>query len=183
MSDSEIHRHDAPHQVTMKEGSTMAFGKKAQAIEPSVRKVLPGEEGLILEHQLDDHNVALPPQAAQAAAEHDVSAARERAAPEAGPLIPQFEHDHFVVVPPPLAEKALQALDRAPARDPLEAPPAQVSPAQDLPAQVDTEELPELSDAMAEMLQMNFPARVVKLKIENRKVRTKLDALQGVKPK
>jgi hypothetical protein len=28
------------------------------------------------------------------------------------------------------------------------------------------------------MLQMDFPARVVKLKIENDKVRTKLDALQ-----
>jgi len=60
----------------------------------------------------------------------------------------------------------------------LEAPPAQ-----DSPAQADSEELPELSEAMAEMLQMNFPARVVKLKIENDKVRTKLDSLQGIKPK
>jgi hypothetical protein len=29
------------------------------------------------------------------------------------------------------------------------------------------------------MVQMNFPARVVKLKIENDKIRTKLDSLQG----
>jgi hypothetical protein len=77
-----------------------------------------------------------------------------------------------------LAEKAPQALDRGHAREPLEAPPAQ-----DSPAQADSEELPELSEAMAEMLQMNFPARVVKLKIENDKVRTKLDSLQGIKPK
>ena len=40
--------------------------------------------------------------------------------------------------------------------------------------------MPELSDALVEMMQMNFPARVVKLKIENDKVRTKLDALQGI---
>jgi hypothetical protein len=230
MSDSEILRHEAPHQVTLKEGSTMAVGKKAEAIEPSVRKVLAAEEGLILEHTLqdhrlavpegqgaakaieqpsferdihhdralapaadaasgplggllvkralEDHNLALPPEAARAAAEHAVSAARARAAPEAGPLIPQFENDHFVVVPPPLAEKAPQSLERSPARVPLEA-----SLAQDSPTQADSEELPELSEAMSEMLQMNFPARVVKLKIENDKVRTKLDSLQSIKPK
>jgi hypothetical protein len=230
MSDSEIIRHEAPHQVTMKEGSTMAVGKKAEAIEPSVRKVLADEEGLMLEHKLqdhrlavpegqdaakameqpsferdihhdralapaadaasaplggllvkramEDHNIALPTKAAPTAAGHEVSAARARPVAEAGPLIPQFENDHFVVVPPPLAEKAPQALDRSHAREPLEAPPAQ-----DSPAQADSEELPELSEAMAEMLQMNFPARVVKLKIENDKVRTKLDSLQGIKPK
>ncbi len=230
MSDSDIIRHEAPHQVTMKEGSTMAVGKKAEAIEPSVRKVLAAEEGLILEHTLqdhrlavpegqdaakaieqpsferdihhdralapaadaasgplggllvkralEDHQIALPPEAAKAAAEHEVSAARARAAAEAGPLIPQFKNDHFVVVPPPLAEKAPHALDRGPERDALQAPPAQ-----DLPAQADSEEMPELTEAMAEMLQMNFPARVVKLKIENDKVRSKLDSLQGIKPK
>jgi hypothetical protein len=36
-----------------------------------------------------------------------------------------------------------------------------------------------LSDSMETMLQMDFPARVVKLKIENDKVRTKLDGLQS----
>ena len=47
-TDNKIVRHDAPHQVTMKEGSHMAVGKKAEAIEPSVRKVLAVEEGLTL---------------------------------------------------------------------------------------------------------------------------------------
>ena len=230
MSDSDIIRHEAPHQVTMKEGSTMAVGKKAEAIEPSVRKVLATEEGVMLEHSLQDHRlavpeghgpegaieqpsferdihhgralapaadatdgplggllvkraledhaIALPPESAKAAVEHDVSAARARPAAEAGPLIPQFENDHFVAVPPPLAEKDPRALDHGSARDPLEAPPAQ-----DLPAQADSEEMPELSDALVEMMQMNFPARVVKLKIQNDIVRTKLDNLQGIKPK
>lgn len=230
MSDSDIIRHEAPHQVTMKEGSTMAVGKKAEAIEPSVRKVLAPEDGLMLEHKLQDHRlavpegqdaakaleqpsferdihagralapeadaaggslgglllkraledhaVALPPEAAPAAAEHELPAARTSAAAEAGPLIPQFENDHMVLVPPPLAEKAPQALDPGTARDPLPAPMAQ-----DLPAQADSGESPELSEAMTEMLQMNFPARVVKLKIENDKVRSKLDFLQGIKPK
>ena len=230
MSDSDIIRHDAPHQVTMKEGSSMAVGKKAEAIEPSVRKVLAPEDGLMLEHKLQDHRlavpegaeageaprqpsferdihlgralapetdaasgplggllvkraledhaIALPPESAKPGTEHDVSAARARQAAEPGPLIPQFENDHFVTVPPPLAEKAPQALGASPQRDRLEAPPAK-----DSLAPADSEEMPELSDALAEMMQMNFPARVVKLKIENDKVRTKLDTLQSIKPK
>jgi len=226
LSDPDIIRHEAPHQVTMKEGSTMAVGKKAEAIEPSVRKVLTPEDGLILEHKLEDHrlavpegqaaasapeqpsferdihigralapeadaasgplggllvkraledhNIALPPEAAKATAEHDAPAARARAPAEAGPLIPQFENDHFVLVPPPLAEKAPLALDRGPESEPLEA-----SPPKDPLSQADSEDMPELSDALVEMMQMNFPARVVKLKIENDKIRTKLDAMPG----
>lgn len=230
MSDPDILRHEAPHQVTMKEGSTMAVGKKAEAIEPSVRKVLAPEDGLMLEHKLEDHRLAvpegqtaarapeqpsferdihqgralapeadaasgplggllvkraledhhigLPAEVAKAAAEHDVPAARARPAAEAGPLIPQFENDHFVAVPPPLAEKAPSALTQNPGRDPLEAPQAK-----DPLARADSEEMPELSDALVEMMQMNFPARVVKLKIENDKVRSKLDSLQGMAQK
>ena len=224
--DSEIIRHDAPHQVTMKEGSHMAVGKKAEAIEPSVRKVLAAEEGLTLEHKLLDNRLAVPEgQAAAKAAEqpsferdiqqaralapdtqtqaaplgglllkratndhtellppaqriqapdYDIPGAVARGPSEAGPLIPQFENDHFVAVPPPLAEKGVFEGDLQPA-----AAPAEVAEPQVLPAHADSDATPDLSDAMQEMLQMNFPARVVKLKIENDKIRTKLDSLQG----
>lgn len=224
--DSEIIRHDAPHQVTMKEGSHMAVGKKAEAIEPSVRKVLAAEEGLTLEHHLNDHRLAvpegqaaakaaeqpsfehethqgralapdtptqsaplgglllkratndhtelLPPEQRDQAPEYDIPVAVARGPSEAGPLIPQFENDHFVAVPPPLSEKGVYEPDLHPAQAPAEVLEPQV-----LPPQADSEETPDLSDAMAEMMQMNFPARVVKLKIENDKIRTKLDSLQG----
>jgi hypothetical protein len=224
--DNEILRHDAPHQVTMKEGSHMAVGKKADAIEPSVRKVLAAEEGLTLEHQLLDHRLAvpegqaaakaaeqpsferdihqgralapdtsnqaaplgglllkratndhtelLPPEQRVQAPEHDIPGAVARGASEAGPLIPQFENDHFVKVPPPIAEKGVYEADL----QPTEAP-AEVAAPQVLPAHADSEGTPDLSDAMAEMMQMNFPARVVHLKIENDKIRSKLDSLQG----
>ena len=97
-----------------------------------------------------------------------------RAPSEAGPLIPQFENDHFVAVPPPLSEKGIYEPDLHPEQAPDEVLAPQV-----LPSQVDSEKTPDFSDAMAEMMQMNFPARVVKLKIENDKIRTKLDSLQG----
>ena len=224
--DSEIIRHDAPHQVTMKEGSHMAVGKKAEAIEPSVRKVLAAEEGLTLEHHLhdnrlavpegqaaakaadqpnferdihqaralapetqtqaaplgglllkratNDHTELLPPEQRVQAPDYDIPGAVARGPSEAGPLIPQFENDHFVAVPPPLAEKGVYEADLQPA-----AAPAEVAAPQVLPEHADSDETPDLSDAMQEMLQMNFPARVVKLKIENDKIRTKLDSLQG----
>lgn len=224
--DDQIIRHDAPHQVTMKEGSHMAVGKKAEAIEPSVRKVLAAEEGLTVEHHLHDNRLAVPEgqAAAKAAAqpsferdiqqaralapetqtqaaplgglllkratndhtellppaqrvqapEHDIPGAVARGPSEAGPLIPQFENDHFVAVPPPLSEKGVYEADLQPAAAPVEVAAPQV-----LPVHADSDETPDLSDAMQEMLQMNFPARVVKLKIENDKIRTKLDSLQG----
>ena len=224
--DSQIIRHDAPHQVTMKEGSHMAVGKKAEAIEPSVRKVLATEEGLTLEHKLldnrlavpegqaaakaaaqpsferdiqqaralapdtqtqaaplgglllkratNDHTELLPPEQRVQAPEHDIPGAVARGASEAGPLIPQFENDHFVAVPPPLSEKGVYEADLQPKQA-----PAEVAAPQVLPEHADSDETPDLSDAMAEMMQMNFPARVVKLKIENDKIRTKLDSLQG----
>jgi hypothetical protein len=224
--DSEIIRHDAPHQVTMKEGSRMAVGKKAEAIEPSVRKVLATEEGLTLEHKLldnrlavpegqaaakaaaqpsferdihqgralapdtqtqaaplgglllkratNDHTELLPPEQRVQAPDYDIPGAVARGPSEAGPLIPQFENDHFVAVPPPLAEKGVYEADLLPAPA-----PAEVAAPQVLPTHADSEKTPDLSDAVAEMVQMNFPARVVKLKIENDKIRTKLDSLQG----
>jgi regulator of replication initiation timing len=224
--DTEILHNDAPHQVTFKEGSHMAVSKKAEAIEPSVRKVLAAEEGLTLEHKLLDNRLAVPEgqatakAAAQPSFERDIHQARalapdtqSQAAPlgglllkratsdhtellppeqrvqapvqdipgavargpsEAGPLVPQFENDHFVKVPPPIAEKGVYEADL----QPTEAP-AEVAAPQVLPAHADSDETPDLTDAMTEMLQMNFPARVVHLKIENDKIRSKLDTLQS----
>ena len=228
--DSEIIHHDAPHQVTMKEGSHMAVGKKAEAIEPSVRKVLAAEEGLTLEHHLHDHRLAvpeeqaaakaaaqpsferdihqaralapdaqseaaplgglllkratsdhtelLPPEPSVQAPDYDIPGAVARGPSEAGPLIPQFENDHFVAVPPPLAEKGVYEGDLQHESTPAPAP-AEVAAPQVLPAHADSDGTPDLSDAMQEMLQMNFPARVVHLKIENDKIRSKLDSLQS----
>ena len=227
---TEIIHLDAPHQVTMKEGSHMAVGKKAEAIEPSVRKVLAAEEGLTVDHHLHDHRLAVPEEqaAAKAAAQpsferdihqaralapdaqseaaplgglllkratsdhtellppeqpvqapdHDIPGAVARGPSEAGPLIPQFENDHFVAVPPPLAEKGVYEGDLQHESAPAPAP-AEVAAPQVLPAHADSDGTPDLSDAMQEMLQMNFPARVVHLKIENDKIRSKLDTLQS----
>jgi hypothetical protein len=129
---------------------------------------------LLLKRATNDPTELLPTEQRVQAPEYDIPGAAARGPSEAGPLIPQFENDHFVAVPPPLSEKGVYEADLQPAAAPVEVAAPQV-----LPPQADSEDTPDLSDAMQEMLQMNFPARVVKLKIENDKIRTKLDSLQG----
>jgi len=215
-ADDNVIRHQAPHQVTMKDGSNVAAGKKADAIEPSVRKVLADEEGLTIQHELSDHRVAAPAGAAQAESDELPSFKREAnqdmalapvfkkqslddadgpliprvtgdhrellpesfvAAADDGPLIKRVENDHRVALPSDTSRLAERPIDTVLGQ--TEAPAARVEPAATAPAP--TEEtaaaLPE-----AEMPRMDFPARVVKIKIENDKVRQKLDALDAKDP-
>lgn len=157
MSDDNLIRSDSPHQVTMAEGTHVAVGKKADAGQPSVRKVLAEPDGIVIEHSLKDNLVQLPEVAAVPS-------------PAQGPVVERSESDRFVEVPTVAPETFLQPNEPMPAWA-LEKPEAMLTGAAGA-------EPPASSDAMEMMKQMDFPARVVKLKIENDKVRTKLDGLQ-----
>jgi hypothetical protein len=209
MSDDNLIRSDSPHQVTMAEGTNVAVGKKADAGQPSVRKVLAEPDGIVIEHSLKDDLVQLP-EAAKAKAELEqpsferqltednalapaaahsgeamalvpksppeapvrvfVPEAAAVASPTQGPVVERSESDRFVEVPTVAPETFLQPNEPMPAWA-LEKPDSQLTGAAGA-------EPPASSDAMEMMKQMDFPARVVKLKIENDKVRTKLDGLQ-----
>lgn len=117
-----------------------------------------------------------------------------------GPLVKRSENDNRVAVPeaeprlvsdpdmpPPAAARAELNVPEAPAMQSeyieipeiIEVPQEQV---QALPAVTQaTAELaaPVLRPSEHEMAQMNFPARVIKLKIANDKVRVQLDALEA----
>jgi hypothetical protein len=108
----------------------------------------------------------LPEKSAVAFVPEDLPSTR----PEQGPLIQHSEQDRFVPLPDPVSETMDHHHLPAPEPEPDEPVTEQAAA-----AETDT---PELSDTMLTMLQMDFPARVVKLKIENDKVRSKLDALQ-----
>jgi hypothetical protein len=209
MNEADLIRNDSPHQVSLAEGTNVAVGKKADAVEPSVRKVLAEPDGIVIEHSLQDDLVLLPeavlakaeleqptferqlkedhalaPAAVDAAetmalapaslpeapARVFVPEAAVVASPAQGPVIERSESDRFVQVPTVAPEAVLQPKEPVPAWA-LEKPEAV------LMGSADAEPL-ALSDTMETMLQMDFPARVVKLKIENDKVRTKLDGLQ-----
>jgi hypothetical protein len=93
------------------------------------------------------------------------------ASPTQGPVIERSESDRFVGVPTVAPATFLQPKESVPEWA-LEKPEAVVMSPADA-------ESPALSEAMETMLQMNFPARVINLKIENDKVRNKLDGLQS----
>ncbi|MDO9279965.1 MAG: hypothetical protein Q7U05_15535 [Polaromonas sp.] len=249
MSEPNVIRNDSPHQVSMPEGTNVATGKKANASEPSVRKVLANADKTVNEVLVDEQRVLAPETGATESAEEQPSLDRKikedhALAPTAvdaeheteeailqrtqndhmallpdtlaeqsevafvpdgsptnsadqGPLIQHSESDHFVALPEtlPEADAASGPLIKRSEQDRLVALPDPVSktmtrdstpvPAEDSgvtelaqPVNAEAEAL-ELSDTMLTMMQMDFPARVVKLKIENDKVRTKLDALQN----
>ena len=222
MSEPNLIRNDTPHQVSMPEGTNVAAGKKSNASEPSVRKVLAGPDDTVNEHVVDEQRVLVPeddvtksvkeqisfdrqlkesnalaPTAVDTAheseavteqrTENDHMALMPETSPEKsevafapadipvtredqGPLIKRSEQDRFVAVPDPVSETMASYSMPVAAEDSAE---PVLAPAVNAEA-----DALELSETMLTMLQMDFPARVVKLKIENDKVRTKLDALQ-----
>jgi len=275
MNEPTLIRNDTPHQVSMPEGTNVAAGKKANASEPSVRKVLSGPNETVNELEVAENRVIAPEAGSTKSDEEQISfaghlKAENALAPEAeamesvkeqpsfdrrltqdnaiapttvdtvqaseavteqrsendrmalmpetspeksevafapkdtpanrddqGPLIQHSEKDQFVVLPEaiPVPESEDGPLIKRSEQDHFVAVPDPVSETMgrhNLSAQdpdVDESEAPqkvdagaealEFSDTLAVMMQMDFPARVVKLKIENDKVRTKLDALQN----
>lgn len=170
MTEPDLIRNDTPHQVTMAEGSNKAIGKKADPSEPSVRKVLADTEGLVIEHSLQDDLVALPEALPETPSVVFVPDVPKVANTAEGPVIERSLQDNFVEVPTAVSEE-MQHFNLS-AADPVLDEPLVM-----LKAGAETES-PALSAEMAFMQQMDFPARVVKLKIENDKVRSKLDVLQ-----
>ena len=201
MSEPDLIRNNSPHQVTLAEGTNVAVGKKADGAETSVRKVLAEEEGIVIEHSLQDDFVALPEAVLDTS--EVVQPTFDRTLKEAMALVPASvaKSDHMALVPEALpVPSAVVFVLEAPLAASLAQGPVMASPQADhvvdfAPAapepirqpsppeairmdSADTES-PALSEALETMLQMNFPARVINLKIENDKVRTKLDSLQS----
>jgi hypothetical protein len=175
----EIFSNQKPHEVHLAEGSTSALAKKANDLEPQIRhtEVNPDEEEEIIAIA-DGVSVSQLPEPAVFA--HNAPsespddlhhAAEENTAPN-------------LSAPAPLAMlmSDLPSLDIA-QRPPLPSPP----PSADIAAAdnvVAAEPTPENDNPPAApvtagfMEEMNFPARVVKLKIANDKIRTQIETLE-----
>ncbi len=133
MSDPQIIRNDAPHAVSVPDGSHVAMSKSAVQGEPSIRKVLADPDAPVIEHVMRDNKVVLPP---GSEAERSDAQLKSNARPEKSP--------------------APQTTVQAEESHPLVA---------------------------TELREMDFPARLIHLKIENDKVRSRLDQLeQQMKP-
>ena len=178
---------DRPHTVSMPEGTNIAVGKKGEAGAPAVRKVLADGKQIVVENVVMDGGVSKSNDPSQ-----DVMAKGEV---NKGFQSKDEGHENF---------KGYQSAGDAPDRFAVQPKDAPVPPAnkksidvsqldsilkpQASTAAVDTvtsepekaAENPTLKTASTSspMPEMNFPARVIKVKIENDQVRERLEKLE-----
>jgi hypothetical protein len=183
-----IIKTDRPHSVSMPEGTNIAIGKKAEASAPAIRKVMAEGENFVSEvnNVIDGGEDPDKAPKSEVFAKGDVYKGNQNVA-DVEENIKGYQSaadapDRFVNVPkdapiPPPQSKPLNVtqLGDAPAikDEPIGADT--VAKAEAILAAIEIDQ----SIARAEpMPEMNFPARVIKIKIENDLVRERLDKLE-----
>ncbi len=174
------------------------FGRSVQDhLEPLPAAQIPAEEsgaGPVFERSVQDRLEPLPSPEGSSPVRSD------------GPVIERSAHDHFEQVqavparsaqasPAPVIERAMHDHKIAVPPDPVRAapregsrrvapPPVPLQEAQQLIAEAGQAQKQQIEEAIGaadqQWVEMDFPARVVKLKIENDKVRVRLDQLEAM---
>jgi hypothetical protein len=168
-----IIKSDRAHTVSMPEGTNNAVGKKGEAGEPSIRKVVADPDEHPVEHVVMGEGVSKAPEkTADNFAKEDVFKGYQGAVDAPDRFVDASKE---AAVPPPLRN----AVDITKLKTHLES--------QDNPTAVEAIEDDGLKDELlararaakhAAQPEMNFPARVINLKIQNDKLRTRLDNLE-----
>ena len=168
-----IIKTDRPHTVSMTEGSNVAAGKKGEAMEPSVRKVLADGEEHAVEHMVMDGGVSKSADQNASVNAQDANFKGYQGAADVS--------DRFV------AQEKNAAIP-APARKPIDVTKLDsILKPQEKPVGVDAIETkaetaaPAPEEPVADFgpePEMDFPARVINIKIENDQLRARLDALE-----
>ncbi len=168
-----IIKSDRAHTVSMPEGTNNAIGKKGEAGEPSIRKVVADPDEHPVEHVVMGEGVSkAPEQTTDIYAKEDVFKGYQSAAdaPDRFVDVPKE-----AAVPPPLRN----SVDITKLETHLES--------QEIPTAVEAIEDDGLKDELlararaakhSPQPEMNFPARVINLKIQNDKLRTRLESLE-----
>jgi len=193
MSDTDIIRTDRPHEVSIPEGSHMAVAKTATQQEASIRKNYRQEGGQDDAHIVPDkylRDSSSQPSGEPRTLAHDD--ATQRTAAESAR--PSQGGSAVSVDPERMADRLGAASESGPAEmasaqlvPSLRAPPRQHDghdsrddPKDSARASESKEELGSFqASAQEEMPEMDFPARVVHLHIENEKLRKQLDELEA----
>jgi hypothetical protein len=168
-------KSDRPHEVHMPEGSHIAASPTGDAGTPSVRKVLTGPDQIIAEHMVLD--------VVKSTTSEKISTLEIKYPKYKGYQDKVEQADKFVseLKKPSISPTALKPVDiqkqldslfqtkeTAPSVEPLMKHVSLAGLKQKSPSPSELEEMPE----------MDFPARVINLKIENDMIRTRLDDLE-----
>jgi hypothetical protein len=137
MSEPDLIRGDRPHEVTLPEGARLAAGKKAEASEPSVRKVLAGASPPITKDAPQDRFVAVPEAEISTSSVEQptfdrqqddkhalIDEANEMSSVNVAPMIDQALNDHRALLPPSLPTETIEAevIEAPEASEPRENP-------------------------------------------------------------
>lgn len=174
----EIFSSQKPHEVHLAEGSTSALAKKATDAEPQIRhtEVNPLEEEEIIAIS-DGVSVSKQPETA-VFAQDDSSEPPDVMHPAADEDVAP---NRTTPAPLEMLMSDLPSLDMGQGTD-LQSSPTSVAPEES--GTESTEPPPAMASAPIEpaaslfMAEMNFPARVVKLKIANDKIRDQIETLE-----
>jgi hypothetical protein len=168
-----IIKSDRPHEVTMPEGTNMAVGKKGEEGTPSIRKVLADPDENAVEHMVMDGGVSKSADQNASVIAQDPNYKGYQNAAEVPDRFVSNEKEAKV---PPASrtsiditklDSILNPQEKASGADAIESKAATPVVAAEISKPVYQPE-PE----------MDFPARVINIKIENDQLRARLDRLE-----
>ena len=172
-SEPLIIKTNQPHSVTMPEGTNVAVGKKGEEGTPAVRKVLADPDEHVVEHLVMDGGVSKSIDQNVSVNAQDPNYKGYQSAAE---MPDRFvSNEKSAGIPPPARKSIdvtkldsnLKPQEKAVGADAIESKAATNEVAAEISKPVYAEE-PE----------MDFPARVINIKIENDQLRVRLDKLE-----
>lgn len=177
MNNDEIFRSDQPHKVVMPEGSHMAASKTAEKTEPSLRKVFQEGEEFTDAHVIVEEGAGTTIRTADESVAFD---ANETGHSEPSQQADRIDHQKAEATLVRESTPFPTVNEPDPVETPVSSLETNISP--ELPTnietRVDTQEIRKISDAPKALAEMDFPARVINLKIENDQLRKRLDLLE-----
>jgi hypothetical protein len=168
-----IIKSDRPHEVTMPEGTNMAVGKKGEEGTPSVRKVMADPDENAVEHMVMDGGVS---KSADQNASVIAQDPNYKGYQNAAEMPDRFVSNEKEAKVPPASRTSIDITKL----DNILNPQEKASGADAIESQVASKELAaEISKPVyAAEPEMDFPARVINIKIENDQLRARLDKLE-----
>jgi hypothetical protein len=168
-----IIKSDRPHEVTMPEGTNMAVGKKGEEGTPSVRKVMADPDENAVEHMVMDGGVSKSADQNASVIAQDPNYKGYQNAAEVPDRFVSNEKEAKV---PPASRTSIDMTKL----DSILNPQGKATGADAIESQAASKELAaEISKPVyAAEPEMDFPARVLNIKIENDQLRARLDKLE-----
>ena len=168
-----IIKSDRPHEVTMPEGTNMAVGKKGEEGTPSVRKVMADPDENAVEHMVMDGGVS---KSANQNASVIAQDPNYKGYQNAAEMPDRFVSNEKEAKVPPASRTSIDMTKL----DSILNPQEKASGADAIESKVATKEVvAEVSKPVYQAQpEMDFPARVINIKIENDQLRARLDKLE-----